>query len=79
MCHGNGETIGHLLLHCPIAASLWQYVFRTFGVQWVISARVVDLLFAWRNWFGKHCSAVWNLVPACLMWTIWRECNRCIF
>lgn len=49
------------------------------GFNGLYFARVVDLLFAWRNWFGKHCSSIWNLVPACLMWTIWRECNRCIF
>ncbi len=44
-----------------------------------MASRVVDLLFGWRNWFGKHFSAVWNLVPLCLMWTLWQERNRRIF
>ncbi len=24
---------------------------------------------------GRHSSDIWNLIPACLMWTIWKECN----
>ena len=39
----------------------------------------MDLLFGWHNCFGKHDSAVWNMVPSCLMWTIWRERYRRIF
>jgi hypothetical protein len=41
--------------------------------------KVVDLLFGWFNWFGKHNSKVRNLVPLCLMWTLWRERNRRTF
>ena len=29
--------------------------------------------------FGKHKSLVWNLVPLCLMWTVWRKRNSRIF
>jgi hypothetical protein len=68
-----------LLLHCAFASKLWGFVFKTFGIHWVILERVVDLLFGWRKWFGKNFSAVWNLVPLCLMWTIWQERNRRIF
>ena len=31
MCHCNGETVDHLLLHCDKAYRLWSLVFRTFG------------------------------------------------
>ena len=40
---------------------------------------VVPLLFAWRNWFGKHLSITWNMVPACLMWLVCQERNNHIF
>ena len=40
---------------------------------------VRDLLFGWRNWFGKHHSDIWNLAPLCLMWTVWLEHNSRIF
>ena len=33
----------------------------------------------WRNWFGKHSSAVWNLVHSCVMWSLWRERNNRTF
>ena len=29
--------------------------------------------------FGKNSSAVWNLIPSCLMWTICRERNSHTF
>ena len=40
---------------------------------------VADLLFGWFNCFGRRNSSVWNLVPLCLMWTVWRERNSRIF
>ena len=50
-----------------------------FGVQWVMPDTIVSLLFAWRNWLGTHSSKVWNMVPACLMWLVWKECNAQTF
>ena len=75
MCCCDGETVDHLLLHCNAAQKLWNYVFLTFRVHWVLPRQVVDLLFGWHNWFGKHHSHIWNLIPLCLMWTVWRERN----
>ena len=39
----------------------------------------MDLLFRWRNWFGKHDSCDWNLYPLCLMWTLWTARNSRAF
>ena len=50
-----------------------------FGVQWVMSDTIVSLLFAWRNWLGTYSSTVWNMVPTCLMWLVWKECNARTF
>ena len=50
-----------------------------FGIEWVMPGLVVDLLFCWNHWFGKHSSNIWDLVPGCLMWTIWIEQNRRFF
>jgi hypothetical protein len=36
MCKKNGESVDHLLLHCEVAAWLWNYVFTLFGVEWVM-------------------------------------------
>ena len=37
---------------------------------------VASLLSCWHQWFGKHKSDIWNLVPGCLMWIVWLEQNR---
>jgi hypothetical protein len=75
MCCCDGETVDHLLLHCSAVQKLWNYVFLTFRVHWVLPRQVADLLFRWHNWFGKHHSHIWNLIPLCLMWTVWQERN----
>ena len=76
MCCCNEESVDHLLLFCSIAHSLWTYMLRLFGIDWVMLGSVADLLFCWYHWLGKHSSDIWNLVPVCLMWTIWTERNR---
>jgi hypothetical protein len=79
MCRCNGETVEHLLLHCHVAGALWNWIFKTFGMQWVMSGTVADLLHSWWNGLGRHSSDIWNFVPACLMWTIWKERNQRTF
>ena len=79
LCRCSGENVAHLLLHCLVARELWNYVLRRFGVDWVISGSVLDHMAGWRNWFGKHYSDVWNLVPACVMWSLWTERNMRTF
>ena len=70
MCYCNAESVDHLLLFCSIAHSLWMYMLRLFGIDWVMPSSVVDLLFCWYHWLGKHSFDIWNLVPGCFMWTI---------
>ena len=58
MCLCNGETVDHLLLHCGKAHRLWSLVFRSFEISWVLPRTVVDTLFDWWNWLGKHSSSI---------------------
>jgi hypothetical protein len=64
---------------CPVAGALWNWIFKTFGIHWVISGTVADLLHSWWNGLGRHSSDIWNVVPTCLMWTIWKERNQRTF
>ena len=75
MCCCNAESVDHLLLFCLIAHSLQMYTLWLFGIDWVMPGSIVDILFCWYNWLGKHSSNIWNLVPGCLLWTIWTEQN----
>ena len=79
MCHCCGETVDHLLLHCEMTHWLWNFFFQSFGILWVLASMVSNLLFGWWNWLGKHSSKIWNLVPLCLQWCIWRERNQRTF
>ena len=36
MCKRTGETIDHLLPHCPVAQELWDMMCSLFGVHWVM-------------------------------------------
>ena len=44
MCRCSRETVDHLLIHCSAAFELWSFIFRMFGVQWVLVEKVLDLL-----------------------------------
>ena len=79
MCGSVGETVDQLFLHCGVVREIWSFVFRSFGVVWVLPERIMELLFGWWNWFAKTSLGVWNLVPSCLMWTIWQERNSRTF
>ena len=75
LCCCNAESVDHLLLFCLIAHSLWMYMLRLFEIDWVMPGSVVDLLFYWYHWLGKHSCDIWDLVLGCLMWTIWTKQN----
>ena len=67
MCLCNGESVDCLLIHCLMAGSLWNFVLRSFGIQWVPPNQIMDLLDGWWNMLRKHTSAIWNLVPPYLL------------
>ena len=37
VCKSNGESVDHILLHCPIVFELWSMVFTLFGIYWAMS------------------------------------------
>ena len=43
-------------------------------------AGVIELLASWTGKFSRHRNGViWNMIPHCLMWSIWWERNTWIF
>ena len=75
MCCCNEESVDHLLLHFPVAHSLWVHMLQVFEIQWVMPSSLESLVFCWRYWQGKFNSNIWNMVPGCLMWNVWMERN----
>ena len=70
----------YFLLKIYLLSSYCKWVvFTLFGVQWMMSKRVVYLLFGWRKGFDNHRAPfARNLVPLCLMRTLRRQMNNCI-
>ena len=58
MCHQNEEIVDHLLLQCPIAHSLWVYMFQIFGTQWFMPGSMESLVYCWSYWLGKFNSDI---------------------
>ena len=58
MCFCFAESVDHLLIHCPVAYSLWVRMLQVFGIQWVMPGSVESLVFCWCNWFGKFSSDI---------------------
>ena len=69
----------HLLLHCLVAGILWSWIFRAFGICWILFGNIADMLFSRWNVLGQHSSDTWNLIPLCLIWIVWKERNRLMF
>ena len=72
MCKRSGESVAHLLLHCPIASELWSFIFSIFGVQWVMPSEIMDLMACWCNGLGRSRNIeIWRAAPHCVFWCIW--------
>ncbi len=48
-------------------------------MHWVIPCKVTELLACWRKRASSSKNVIWNAIPSCLMWLIWRERNRRAF
>ena len=80
MCKRCGESVNHLLLHCPLACELWLLVFCLFRLHWVMPLKVIEVFESWQDKFGRHRNIdLWRLVPHCLMWCIWSKRNAHCF
>jgi hypothetical protein len=78
LCKRDGETVDHLLLHCDVASTLWNHVVSRFGMSWVMPRRVVNLFACWWKAGKSRSTAVWKMVPICILWCVWKERNlRC--
>jgi len=76
----NEETVNHLLTHCDYISDLWHLVFKLFRVSWAMPSNILELLHCWKTRVRGHSKeAIWKVILAFLMWSIWREMNRRLF
>jgi hypothetical protein len=80
MCKVDGESMDHLFFHCALAREIWTMVFSLFGMHWVMLRRIVDVLACWKGRLGRHKNRIiWDTIPHCVMWCVWRERNARTF
>ena len=80
LCKENEELADHILIHCGKTMEFWTLLLSSFGVVWIFSASVRNLLLEWKvKGLGKKRRTVWRLTPICLFWCIWGERNRRTF
>ncbi|KAJ9707979.1 hypothetical protein PVL29_000172 [Vitis rotundifolia] len=80
LCGCEEENANHILLHCTVVRALWEIVLALFGVKWVFPESVKEVLLTWKGPFvGKKRKKVWNSIPLCIFWTVWKERNRLAF
>ena len=80
LCGCEEENVNHILLRCIVVRALWEIVLALVGVQWVFPELVKEALFSWRGSFvGKKRKKIWNSIPLCIFWTVWKERNRLAF
>ena len=75
-----GILIANWCCMCKENRDPWMLVLCLFEVHRVMLKRVVDLLAYWKGRFVRHCNVdIWNAIPLCIMWTIWKERNYRVF
>jgi len=68
MCKKHGESVDHLLLHCDVARVVWSSFYSLFGVEWVMSSSVLDLLRGCGTLLGcDPINRIWKQVPLCVL------------
>ena len=57
--------------------ALWDIIFAIVGAHWIFPKTVKDAIISWRDSFvGKKRKKVWNAVPICIFWIVWKERNH---
>jgi mannosylglycoprotein endo-beta-mannosidase len=79
LCRCGGESVDHVLLHCPYASGLWFHVLKILNFQWVMPEKVEGVLRCWhRSFRNPFAKTIWRMIPHCIWWCLWRERNnRC--
>ncbi|RVW93876.1 Transposon TX1 uncharacterized 149 kDa protein [Vitis vinifera] len=81
LCKGNGESIDHIFLHCPVTIGIWYRLFNLAGLVWVPPRSLEDMLVitfkGLRN--SLRGKTLWQIACLTLIWIVWQERNNRIF
>lgn len=75
--YGNSEeTQEHLFIHCKVTSKLWQSLILRDNIAWGFPNSFTALAHVWdKNIFSSSGNFIWEMIPAAIVWVIWRERN----
>ncbi|RVX09397.1 GTP-binding protein TypA/BipA-like [Vitis vinifera] len=81
LCKGNGESIDHIFLHCPVTIGLWHRLFNLVGLVWVPLGSLEDMLVITFKGLGNSLrgKTLWQIACLTSIWMVWQERNNRIF
>lgn len=80
MCEQSSEDVQHILVRCDVAQSIWRFFCAKLGWHAPLANCLQDIFVSWPNIFkGAAYGGLWDVVPAMIVWQIWREQNARIF
>lgn len=74
------ETKDHVLTQCKVAHKVWTSITPNDNWSWVVPDSMINLANTWsNNNFSFDGKVIWELIPAAVVWVLWRERNCFIF
>ncbi|XP_026443576.1 uncharacterized protein LOC113343658 [Papaver somniferum] len=70
----------HILLHCKVSHKVWSSITPSESWAWFFPDSFFNLESTWYNTpFSGNAKVVWKLIPAAVVWVLWRERNCRVF
>ena len=81
LCKGDGESIDHLFLHCPLTIGLWHKLFNLARLDWVPPRSIEDMMIIAFRGLGNSIrgKTLWQITCLTLLWIVWQQRNARIF
>ena len=80
-CNTQEETLQHLLDSCSLANQLWEKASFHCQKRCRVSEDIIKSIRNWNQnpYKSELLNQLWRIIPGLLLWTIWKEWNKCIF
>ncbi|XP_026444009.1 uncharacterized protein LOC113344214 [Papaver somniferum] len=76
LCGDCNESQDHILIHCKVAHKIWSSITPNEQWAWVFLESMLSLASAWfNNKLSTSGKVVWNIIPAAVVWVLWKERN----
>lgn len=80
-CRNHEENLHHLLDSCPLANQIWEKVSFKCQRRSRLGENITLSLSHWPQnpYKSEILNQLWKLIPGIVLWSIWKERNKCIF